>query len=129
MHNRRDFLQTTAVALASDSTAFAADAVPWPGVFTSENQGKWAGKAGSHAPQVTVEGGKVAVVTRHGMSVSHFIVRHTVVLADGIDVGGKTFAAEEKSESSFELPAGYRGKAYATSFCNKHNMWLTEFTV
>ena len=135
MNNRRDFLKTTAVAataaaLASSVTVFAADAPAYPGiVFTAANQGKWAGKAGSHAPQVTVADGKVAVVTKHGMSAAHFIVRHTVVLADGTDVGGKTFTAEDKPESSFELPAGYKGKAYATSFCNKHDMWLTEFTV
>lgn len=134
MTDRRDFLKTTAVAasvmaLGSTATAFASSA-PYAGVvYTKDQPGQWAKKVGSHAPGVKVEGGKVSLVTTHPMSEEHFIVRHTVVLADGTVVGGKTFTPADKPESSFELPAGYKGKAYATSFCNKHDFWLTEFTV
>jgi len=134
MTDRRDFLKTTAVAasvmaLGSSATAFASSA-PYAGVvYTKDQPGQWAKKVGTHAPGVKVEGSKVSLVTTHPMSEEHFIVRHTVVLADGTVVGGKTFTPADKAESSFELPAGYKGKAYATSFCNKHDFWLTEFTV
>lgn len=134
MTDLRDFLKTTAVAasviaIGSTATVFASTA-PYAGVvYTKDQPGQWTKKVGSHAPEVKVEGGKVLLITKHPMSEAHYIVRHTVVLADGTFVGGKTFSAADKPESSFELPPGYKGKAYATSFCNKHDMWLTEFTV
>ena len=134
MTNRRDFLKTTAVAasvMAFGSTAAVfASSAPYAGVvYTKDQPGQWAKKVGSHAPEVNIEGGKVSLITKHGMSEAHYIVRHTVVLADGTVVGGKTFIPADKPESSFDLPAGYKGKAYATSFCNKHDIWLTEFTL
>ena len=134
MNDRRDFLKTGAVAasvvaLGSPSAVFAASA-PYAGVvYTKDQPGQWAKKVGSHAPEVKVEAGQVAVETKHPMSEAHYIVRHTVVLADGTVVGGKTFTPADKPQSSFALPAGYKGKAYATSFCNKHDFWVTEFTV
>ncbi len=67
--------------------------------------------------------------TKHPMSSEHFIVRHTLVLADGTTVGAKTFTPADKPESSYELPAGYKGKITATSFCNQHDFWLSEMTV
>ncbi len=134
MTDRRDFLKTTAVAasavaLATTGTAFASSASYAGVVYTKDQPGQWAKKVGSHAPEVTVEGGKASLITKHPMSEEHYIVRHTVVLADGTVVGGKTFTPADKPESSFALPAGYKGKVYATSFCNKHDFWLTEFTV
>ena len=134
MTDRREFLKTTAVAasvmaLGSTSNGFASSAA-FPGViYTKDNPGQWEKKVGSHAPGVKLEEGKVSLVTTHPMSEEHFIVRHTVVLADGTFVGGKTFTPADRPESTFELPAGYKGKAYATSFCNKHDFWLTEFMV
>ena len=89
----------------------------------------WEGKAGSHAPEVTIKDGKVEVVTKHPMTAEHFIVRHTVILADGKVLGGKTFTAKDKPESSFDLPKEYKGKLCVTSFCNLHDLWLTETTV
>ncbi len=137
--SRRNFLKTSAVASASVAALGTAGSVmasekattmAFPGViYTAEQEGKWKGKAGSHAPKVKVEGNKVSVQTVHGMSEEHFIVRHTIVLQDGTEIGGKTFTPSDSPESSFELPAGYKGKAYATSFCNQHDMWLTEFSV
>ena len=135
MTDRRDFLKTSVVAasvmaLGSSSTAFASSAPSYAGVvYTKDQPGQWAQKVGSHAPKVQVDGGKVAVVTKHGMAAAHYIVRHSVVLAGGTVVGAKTFAATDKPESTFDLPADYKGKVYATSFCNKHDLWLTEFTV
>ncbi len=135
MIDRREFLKTSAVAVSavvSSAPVFAGDiAAPHAGiVYTAQQQGKWKGKAGSHAPKVTVTEDKVAVVvTEHPMTESHFIVRHTVVLEDGTVIGAKTFSHTDKPESSFDLPAGYKGKACATSFCNLHDLWVTRFTV
>ena len=132
MYDRRDFLKTTVaaasvLAISSVPRAFAAGKAPYTNViFTKDNPGYWAGKEGSHAPEVTVTGSKVAIVTKHPMSDKHFIVRHSLVLEDGTFVGGTTFTPADKPESSYELPAGYKGKVHATSFCNQHDFWLTE---
>ncbi|MCI5131148.1 MAG: desulfoferrodoxin [Candidatus Electrothrix sp. EH2] len=136
MTHRREFLKTTAfaasaLAVASSSNVFADEtAASYSGiVYTEKDQGQWNGKAGSHAPKVTVTDGKVSVVTEHPMTAPHFIVRHTVVLADGKVIGAKTFTHTDKPESSCDLPAGYKGKVRASSFCNLHDLWVTEFTV
>lgn len=135
MTDRRDFLKTAAAAaslltLTSARLAFASEGSSYANIiYTKDNPGKWAGKEGSHAPQVTVNGSTVAVMTKHPMSADHFIVRHTLVLEDGTFVGGKTFTPADKPESSFELPAGYKGKIHVTSFCNLHDFWLAETMV
>lgn len=142
MKNRRQFLKTSlAVALgagvasrlasAEETKAAAASAAAFTGViYTKENAGKWAKKVGSHLPIVTVEAGKVKIETDHGMSMKHFIVRHTLVAENGDVLGEKTFApTDEEAISEFTLPEGAKGKFYATSFCNKHDFWLTPFEV
>jgi superoxide reductase len=133
---RREFLQTSLLAagaaVLARPTRLPAAAALFPAgvIYTSDNPGKWAGKEGGHAPKVTVEGNKVAIVTPHPMTEKHFIVRHTLVTADGKVLGEKTFVPTDgKAASSFELPAGQSGKFYATSFCNLHDFWLTEFTI
>ena len=97
-------------------------------IYTKENPGKWEGKAGSHAPQISVAGRKVTITTPHPMSQGHFIVRHTLVLKDGSVAGEKTFfpVKDTKAVSTFELPEGYKSSFYATSFCNLHDLWVTE---
>ncbi len=135
MTDRRDFLKTSAaaatlLAVGTANTSFAAERPAWTGiVYTSDNPGQWAKKVGSHAPEITVDGDRVTIVTRHPMSAAHYIVRHTLVLADGTVVGGTTFTPTDKPESTYTLPAGYRGRLAATSFCNKHDFWLTETSV
>lgn len=135
MNDRRDFLKTAAAAaslltLTSVPLAFASGPAQFTNIiYSKDNPGKWAGKEGSHAPQVEVTGSKVAVVTKHPMSGEHFIVRHTLVLEDGTFVGAMTFIPADKPESSYELPAGYKGKIYVTSFCNLHDFWMTEMVV
>jgi superoxide reductase len=133
---RREFLQTTflaagAAVLAGPTGLKAAGGVfPAGVIYTSDNPGKWAGKEGGHAPKVTVEGSKASIVTPHPMTEKHFIVRHTLVTTDGKVLGEKTFVPTDgKAASSFELPAGQSGKLYATSFCNLHDFWLTEFSI
>ena len=135
MIERRDFLKgamvtVSALTLGISSRASASQSEPFAGVvYTKDNPGQWSAKVKSHAPEVKVEANKVALKTVHPMSAEHYIVRHTLVLADGTVVGGKTFQSTDKAESSFDIPSGYKGKAYATSFCNKHDFWLTEFSV
>ena len=50
---------------------------------------------------------------------------------DGIFAKGeKTFAnTDPAAESPYELPEGFKGTLWATSFCSLHDLWLTEFTV
>ena len=134
MHNRRDFLKAAAVGVSvlaiGPVSQAAGDQITYTNiVFTAARPGKWAGKQAIHVPQVTIAGTRVAVVTNHPMSNDHFIVRHTLVLADGTYVGAKTFTPDDKPESSHELPAGYKGKIVVTSFCNLHDFWMNEVEV
>jgi len=137
--DRRDLLKTAAAAAAAAAagsavSAFAADEAAAPPMagsvyYTKEQPGHWKGKEGGHAPEIKVEGGKVTVVTPHPMTAEHFIVRHTVILADGAVLGAKNFAPTDKPESSYDLPADYKGKICATSFCNLHDLWVSETAV
>ena len=135
MTDRRDFLKgsavaVTALALGVSTKVSASETAAFPGViYTKDNPGTMAAKVKSHAPEVNVDGSKVSIKTVHPMTTEHHIVRHTLVLSDGTVVGGVTFKPTDKAESSFDLPAGYKGKAFATSFCNLHDFWLTEFSV
>ena len=130
---RRMFLGGSLAALSTsvlfDVKTARASLQPFGGIiYTKENPGKWKGKVGSHAPQISVAGRKVTVTTPHPMSQGHFIVRHTLVLKDGSVGGEKTFfpVKDTKAVSTFELPEGYKSSFYATSFCNLHDLWVTE---
>ncbi|MBU0960817.1 MAG: twin-arginine translocation signal domain-containing protein [Proteobacteria bacterium] len=135
MTDRRDFLKGSLVAasaLVVGSVKIAgAEVAPYTNiVYTAANPGKWDKKVGSHLPSISVEGNKVTLFTKHGMAEKHFIVRHTLVLADGTVVGAETFTGTSaEAKSSYELPAGYKGVIYATSFCNLHDFWVNEYTV
>jgi superoxide reductase len=73
---------------------------------------------------------KRPVLTPHGMGEKHYIVKHTVLTTDGKLIGEKTFApTDTAAESSFPIPDGFKGTLWVTSFCNIHDLWLTEFTV
>ena len=99
-------------------------------VYSEAMQGKWKGKAGGHVPRISVDGRKVTVETRHGMSPAHYIVRHTLVGPDGVVLGEKTFSGTDaKALSVFELPSGFSGRIVATSFCNLHDFWISEAEV
>jgi superoxide reductase len=135
MNSRRDFLKGSlvlgaAVAVGRAGQAQAGSAFPPGLVYTKDNPGRWAGKEGAHVPIVTVAGGKVTIQTPHPMTPPHFIVKHTLLTTEGKVIGEKTFtAADPKAESAYELPAGFKGALWATSFCNLHDLWLTEFSV
>ena len=135
MGRRRDFIKGSlilagAIAAGRVTGAQAGTAFPPALVYTKEAPGRWAGKEDLHAPKVTVEGGKVTIVTPHPMTAQHFIVKHTLITPEGKLVGEKTFASTgAKAESAYDLPAGFTGTLWATSFCNLHDLWLTEVTV
>ena len=138
MKNRREFIRKGALLSSAIFVSVPLLAKPkkskklsFPGVvFTEESQGKWEGKDGSHVPIVVVSENKVSLLTAHGMSESHYIVRHTLVDEAGTMIGAKTFSStDRKAESIFELPTGFSGKLFATSYCNKHDLWLKEFSV
>lgn len=134
MTNRRDFLKASLAATAGVSVAnvgivSASTATLPPGlIYTGENPGKWDKKVKSHLPVVKVEGNKVTVETKHGMTEKHYIVRHTLVSKDGEVLAEKTFSPDDEAALSvFELPSG-KTALYATSFCNKHDMWVAEIS-
>ena len=136
MNERRDFLKaslllTAGIAAGSASKAFAAASPFPPGIiYTAAAPGQWKAKVGSHAPVVSRQGNSITVTTKHPMSEVHFIVRHTLVAEDGPLIGAMTFAPDDKEPvSTYELPAGAGSKVYATSFCNLHDFWLTEFAL
>ncbi len=139
MSTRRTFLKTSLAAgagvLAAGISAVQAksDAAAAPKfaaglIYTKDNPGKWAKKVGSHAPSVKVEGTKVTVTTDHGMSEKHFIVRHTIVTPAGDVLAEKTFMPSDEAVSVFEIE-GKHPVLYASSFCNKHDLWVSEFSV
>ncbi len=98
-------------------------------IYTEENSGRFAKKVGSHLPVVTIEGNRITLKTEHGMSEAHYIVRHTLVAENGEVLGEKTFHfSDEEAVSVFEI-TGEHSKLYATSFCNKHDMWIKEISL
>ena len=87
------------------------------------------GKHGSHALTIYLNGSKVHVMTKHGMLDKHYIVRQTLVGTDRTVLGAKTFTPTDKPASTFTLHKDYKGKLTATSFCNLHDLWITETTI
>ena len=135
MKNRRDFLKTSfavsvSLAVANITPVFASTTTfPRGIIYTKDNPARWAKKVGSHSPVVTVEGRQVKIETKHPMSEKHYIVKHTIVSGSGEVLGEKTFyPTDEKALSVFKLK-GKHSLLYATSFCNKHDLWVTEFSV
>ncbi len=135
MTDRRNFLKgglaaASVLAVGSVNLANATTAPYTNVVYTAANPGKWDKKVGSHLPAITVAGNKVTLFTKHGMAAKHYIVRHTLVLEDGTVVGAKVFSGSDaEASSSYELPAGFKGKIYGTSFCNLHDFWVNEAIV
>jgi superoxide reductase len=135
MNSRREFIKTTIAtgagfAIAQIPNAQAAQGTYPNGIiYTSDNPGMWGKKIKGHAPNVDVKDNKVTITTNHVMTEKHYIVRHTLVTPEGDVVGEKTFSSnEEDAVSHFDLPSGHK-KLIATSFCNKHDLWVTEFSV
>ncbi len=132
MSDRRTFLKSTvavAAGLALGATNVSAETGPFPSgvVYTAEDPGMWDKKVGSHAPQVSVDGDKLTIETKHPMSADHYIVRHTLVSSDGKVVGYQVFSPDGTPKSTYATPA--KGEYFATSFCNLHDFWVTKVTI
>jgi len=136
MKNRRDFIKTslaitTGIVVTKITPAFAnanKHSFSKGIVYTKDAPGKWVKKVGLHFPIVTVDHDTVTIETKHPMSEKHYIVRHTLVSGNGEVLGGKTFyPSDEKPLSVFEVK-GKHSVLYATSFCNKHDLWVAEFS-
>ncbi len=114
-----------------DSAADVLGKLPDNIIYSDAHQGVWKGKSGSHIPRVSVKksGGKLSlnVETKHGMSETHYIVRHTVVTDCGKVVGANTFHWDDKpvSEYEFELD-GKCKQLFVMSYCNKHDLWVAQ---
>ena len=144
MQYRRRFMKTCLVAMTTGTADYAGLAsarevaiadkktvLPLLSglIYTTENPGKWKGKEASHAPIAEIKGKSITIKTDHGMSKKHHIVRHTLVTESGDVIGEKTFSYDDdEAVSVFELPEG-ETRLYATSFCNKHDFWLTVVDV
>jgi superoxide reductase len=136
MANRRFFLKSAlvvagGVALGQPKLLRAKEQkFPRGIIFTAKSPGRWKAKAGSHAPKVTVKGQQVTIETAHPMSQQHYIVRHTLVAEDGTLLGAKTFYPnDKKAVSTYTVKGEMPKKLYATSFCNKHDFWMTEVEI
>jgi len=138
MKDRRTFIKTGVAALVGLSAASPLLAnvsksekeINLPGlIYNEKHPGKWKLKVDSHLPKISISGSKVSITTDHGMSEIHYIVRHTLVDKNGNVIGYKTFYPTDEPKSSFDIPKGYKGKLFATSFCNKHDFWVKEFAV
>ena len=132
---RRDFARSALLGagLVATLPAIARAATPSPTsnvVFTQADPGHWGPNfAAVHVPQVTVAGGVVSVKTPHEPGEGHYIVSHTVVLANGVYLHRKNFTSTDDPVSEHKLPDGYKGPVIVTSACNLHDLWVTTVTV
>lgn len=135
MKNRRDFMKSSLVASAGVLAATAIPAMAKDNsvkniyAYSANEPGRWEGKAGSHAPVVSLDGNNVTLETKHGMEEMHYIVKHTIVTSSGEVLGEQVFFPKDKKAiSTYEIKE--KGmKLFALSFCNLHDLWVTEFTV
>ena len=103
-------------------------------IYSEAQPGAWKGKAASHVPLVEAKksGDKITLnlETQHGMSESHYIVRHTVVNGLGEVLGAKTFHWDDDPVSTYEIAvpsAGCkRNNLFVMSYCNLHDLWLAQ---
>ena len=134
--SRRSFLKTSLLvaagtAIGSSPAAFAGSISRVPGIiYSSKDPGKWTSKVEGHEPKIDIKGKTITITTNHVMTEGHYIVRHTLVSENGKVLGEKTFYPTDKEAvSAFTLPSSHSSRLYATSFCNLHDLWLTEFTL
>lgn len=145
MHTRRGFLGSLALGSAAilttpglvlakaeaavNKSKKAVDKILRGLVYSAEQPGMWKGKDKSHAPKISVDGLQVTLRTVHGMTSEHYIVRHTLLDSQGAVIGATTFSPNDKAYSSYRLAKGYKGRITATSFCNKHDLWMSQIEI
>ncbi len=122
---RREFAKSTILGVFAAATVPIASKAestdPYKNVvFTEADLGHWSPQIEKlHIPDTTIAGGKLTIRTPHPMSEAHYIVSHTVVLADGTFLSRRTFTYKDDPVSEHALPAGYTGKVTVTSTCNQ----------
>ncbi|HTY50723.1 MAG TPA: desulfoferrodoxin family protein [Steroidobacteraceae bacterium] len=133
---RRDFTTSALVGMAAAAALPAASKAEDSAdsdqnvLFSGSDVGHWGSAvAAKHVPLVTVTAGTVSIKTPHPQHETHYIVSHTVVLADGKFLSRKTFSYKDAPVSEHPLPAGYTGKVTITSTCNLHDIWKKTVTV
>ena len=98
--------------------------------YTSEARGRWAGKEGGHAPMIERSANAIEITTGHEMDgYNHYIVKHALLDADLKFVTETMFDPEKDTPVSQHSIKGLSGPLYALSLCNKHDLWLTSFTL
>ncbi|MGL1886725.1 MAG: desulfoferrodoxin family protein [Reichenbachiella sp.] len=132
MNSRRNFLKGS---LAATAGLIATAALPASAfemqktagfTYSSNTPGKWKGKEAGHAPKISISGNKVTISTDHVMSEGHYIVKHTLLDVNGVVLGEQTYyPSHKKAEATFTI-TGKHSRLYATSFCNLHDLWVTE---
>jgi len=103
--------------------------------YTKDNPGPWAGKEGSHVPQIAYvkagSGLKVTVKVAHPMDpkAPHYIMWIKLLDGDGNTLGQKDFVATDPAPiATFDLTsAPQKLKAYER--CNLHGIWLNQASV
>ena len=135
--DRRNFIRfgvaATAGGLIVPSISLAEGTMSGAGgiYFTKDQPGRWAAKAGGHAPMITLQKGDgqtaVEVVTPHEMKqYEHYIIKHILLDKDYNFIAEYMFDPDKdlQPRSEFKLD-GYSGALFAISTCNKHDTWLT----
>ena len=94
-------------------------------VLSAASPGEWAGKEGTHVPQLEVENGKAKITVPHGMADEHWI--NYVWAKDG---AGKVIASVELKPTDtptleFDVPDGV-SSITAFESCNLHSVWQSE---
>lgn len=135
MKNRRDFMTKSLVAsaglMAASVLPVCADDKIEENIFaySKANPKRWKGKEGSHAPVITAHEDKITVETKHGMSETHYIVKHSIVTSTGEVLAENIFfPSDKKAISTFEIKGDHK-KLFALSFCNLHDLWVSEFKI
>lgn len=139
---RRDFIQLGLVGMGAGiaaPVASMAGTAPFPAnadlVYSQKSQGRWAGKAATHIPNIAIDKAdgniKVQVVTGHEMKAyEHYIVKHVLLDKDFRFIDEHFFnPMEEKVARSVFSLANYQGTLYALSYCNKHDLWINSIEI
>ncbi|MFA6189571.1 MAG: desulfoferrodoxin family protein [Sulfuricurvum sp.] len=135
MKKRRDFIKTSLLTSAGLVAAAVLPASATDNLkesiftYSQGHQGRWEGKAGSHAPVITIDGNKITMETKHGMSEAHYIVKHSLLDKNGKVLGEQIFFPHDKKAISTFVVEGKYNELYALSFCNVHDLWVTEFSI
>lgn len=135
---RREFLQAGALAAGAvlltptRARAFELNDLAGGLFYTAESPGRWAGKQGGHAPNLSVRDGDdgriLQVVTGHEMrAFEHYIIKHVVLNDQFRFVTENLFDPTTGKAPVSEFHIGnYRGRLHVLSVCNIHDTWMAS---